>query len=176
MSAGNRFCGRLLPFFLWSCQRKYEQWDGSLEWPLCAGMSEEMLKKKKEKRIGTHPCCKSLPTFRRGSPAPLRSVPVMEWTALISFRSLQRSIVLLYKCIHLKIVNTSSFIHYIDATEALKYFYLTAVHKKIAIFLGMFLSEVIISYQKAFLHVLTDENYRSTSKMASQTFLSRRFI
>lgn len=127
-----------------------------------------MLKKKKEKRIGTHPCCKSLPTFRRGSPAPLRSVPVMEWTALISFRSLQRSIVLLYKCIHLKIVNTSSFLHYIDATKALKYFYLTAVHKKIAIFFGMFLSEVVISYQKAFLYVLTDEN--GVSDVFKQTF------
>lgn len=71
-----------------------------------------------------------LQTFPRGSPAPLRSVAVMEWTALISFRSLQRSIVLVCNCIHLKIVDACSFLQYIDATEALKYFYLTVVHKK----------------------------------------------
>lgn len=68
--------------------------------------------------------------FPPGSSAPLRSVPVMEQPPAMSFRSLQRSRGRLSGCIHLKIVDTRSFPHYIDVVEALKYFYLTIEHKK----------------------------------------------
>lgn len=72
-------------------------------------------------------------------PAPLRSVPVMQWSAPISFRSLQRSIVLLCNFLPFYIILMSQR-HY-------KHFYLTVVHKKKKIiFIGMSLSEVIISF------------------------------
>lgn len=76
-----------------------------------------------------------------------------------------------------------SVFHFCGIRAGSRHFYIDAGVRGIlfsikgkVLFIGMFLSEAIVSWQKSFLRAITGENFPFLSKCYARTFLSRHYL